>query len=89
MKAFKFSMVPRTRENNDVFITLNDNIYGIHSKRVNPSMYKRHDVACTSLQRRVNVMSPLKRKFSLSFVIYTVYSLTVDTKLLPKFVLFE
>ena len=25
----------RTRENTDVFITLDDNIYGIHSKRVN------------------------------------------------------
>ena len=35
MKTFKFSLVPRTRENTDVFITLDDNIYGIHSKRVN------------------------------------------------------
>ena len=35
MKTFKLSLVLRTRENTDVFITLDDNIYGIHSKRVN------------------------------------------------------
>ena len=35
MKTFKFSLVLRTRENTDVFITFDDNIYGIHSKRVN------------------------------------------------------
>ena len=36
MKTFKFLLVLRTRENTDVFITLDDNIYGIHSKRVYP-----------------------------------------------------
>ena len=35
MKTFKFSVVLRIRENTDVFITLDDNIYGIHSQRVN------------------------------------------------------
>ena len=35
MKTFKFSLVLRTRENTDVFISLDDNIYSIHSKRVN------------------------------------------------------
>ena len=35
MKTFKFSLVLRTRENTDVFITLDESIYGIHSKRVN------------------------------------------------------
>ena len=35
MKTFKLSLVLRTRENIDVFITLDDNIYGIYSKRVN------------------------------------------------------
>ena len=35
MKTFKFSLVLRTRENTDVFIILDDYIYGIHSKRVN------------------------------------------------------
>ena len=35
MKTFKFSPVLRTRENTDVFISLDDNIYGIHSKRIN------------------------------------------------------
>ena len=35
MKTFKFSLVLRTRENTDVFISLEDNIYGIHSKRIN------------------------------------------------------
>ena len=35
MKTFKFSLVLRTRENTDVFITLDENIFGIHYKRVN------------------------------------------------------
>ena len=35
MKTFKFSLVLRTRENTDVFITLDKNIYSSHSKRVN------------------------------------------------------
>ena len=35
MKTFKFPLVLRTRENTNVFITLDENIYGIHSKRVN------------------------------------------------------
>ena len=35
MKTFKFSHVLRTPENTDVFNTLNENIYGIHSKGVN------------------------------------------------------
>ena len=35
MKTFKLSLVLHTRENTDVFITLDDNIYGIHRKRVN------------------------------------------------------
>ena len=33
MKTLKFSLVLRTRENTAVFITLDENIYGIHSKR--------------------------------------------------------
>ena len=35
MKTFKFSLVLCTRENTDVFISLDDNIYGIHSKSIN------------------------------------------------------
>ena len=35
MKTFKFSLVLHTRENTDVFITLDENVYGVHSKRVN------------------------------------------------------
>ena len=35
MKTFKFSLVLRTREYTDVFITFDENIYGIHNKRVN------------------------------------------------------
>ena len=35
MKTFKFSLMLCTRENIDVFITLNESIYGIQSKRVN------------------------------------------------------
>ena len=34
MKTFKISLALRTRENTDVFITLDDNIYGIRSIRV-------------------------------------------------------
>ena len=33
--TFKFSLLFRTRENTDGFITLYDNVYGIHNKRVN------------------------------------------------------
>ena len=44
MKTFKFSLVLRTRENTDVFITLDDNIYGIHSKRVNILYLLIHEV---------------------------------------------
>ena len=35
MKTFKLSLVLRTRENTDVFITLDENIVDIHFKRVN------------------------------------------------------
>ena len=35
MKTFKFSLVLRTLENTVVFITLDENIYGIHRKTVN------------------------------------------------------
>ena len=35
MKTFKYLLVLRTRENTDIFITLDDNIYGIHNQRVN------------------------------------------------------
>ena len=35
MRTFNFSLVLRTRENIEVFITLDENIYGIHNKRVN------------------------------------------------------
>ena len=35
MKTFKFSLVLHSRENTDVFNTVDDNIYGIHRKRVN------------------------------------------------------
>ena len=49
MKIFKFSLLLRTRENTDVFITLDDNVYGIHSKRVNilymPHSYGRNITA--------------------------------------------
>ena len=41
MKTFKFSLVFRTRENTDVVISLDDNIYGIHSKRIN-ILYLKH-----------------------------------------------
>ena len=41
MKTFKFSLVLRTRETTDVFITLDENIYGIHGKRVN-ILYVQH-----------------------------------------------
>ena len=32
MKTFEFLLVLRTRENTDVFITLDDNVYGIPAK---------------------------------------------------------
>ena len=33
MKTFKFSLVLRTRENTDFFISLDDNIYGIPQQK--------------------------------------------------------
>ena len=36
MKTSKFSLVLHTRENTDGFITLDENIYGIHSKSKYP-----------------------------------------------------
>ena len=48
MKTFKFSLVLRTRENTDVFISLDDNIYGIHSKRINILYVWRWAVPCSS-----------------------------------------
>ena len=33
MKTFKFSLVLCTRENIDIFIILDENIYGIYNKR--------------------------------------------------------
>ena len=35
MKTFKFSLMLHTRENTDVYITLDVNIYSIHITRVN------------------------------------------------------
>ena len=35
LKTFKFSLVLQTRENIHVFFTLDEHIYGIHSKTVN------------------------------------------------------
>ena len=49
MKTFKFSLVLRTRENTDVFITLDDNNYDFHSKRVNilyvPTIFLRSEIS--------------------------------------------
>ena len=56
MKTFKFSLVLRTRENTDVFITLDDNIYGIHIKRVN-ILYILSSVMKTSVFSRVRSTS--------------------------------
>ena len=39
MKTIKISLVLRTRENTDVFVILDENIYGIQSKRVNTSIW--------------------------------------------------
>ena len=55
MKTFTFSLVLRTRENIDVFITLDENIFGIHSKRVNIVYILLGNI----LHRLVNVMYSL------------------------------
>ena len=39
MKVFKFSLVLCTRENPDVFITLEENIYSIHHKKSKYPIY--------------------------------------------------
>ena len=41
MKTFKFSLVLRTRENADVFITLDDNIYGINISSIYYTISKK------------------------------------------------
>ena len=41
MKTFKFSHMLRTRENTNVFITLNENIYDIHRQRMT-ILYHNH-----------------------------------------------
>ena len=62
MKTFKFSLVLRTRENTDVFISLDDNIYGIHSKRINILYLKPWrciDVKATLYKRNVSAWGVL------------------------------
>ena len=54
MKTFKFPLVLRTRENTDVFISLDDNIYGIHSKSKYPLYIEIIDA-----QRRTSTEEPL------------------------------
>ena len=74
MKTFKFSLVLRTREKTDVFITLDDNIYGIHSKRVN-ILYVLHWETSRLLtfaelaQRVLNVKNSLFRVDTLLYFI--------------------
>ena len=58
METFKYSLKLRTRESTDVFITLDDNIYGIHSKRVNILYVK------TSIYY---IFSEVYRNFSVNF----------------------
>ena len=51
MKTFKISLALRTRENTDVFITLDDNIYGIRSIRVN-ILYLDHGEATEKKKKK-------------------------------------
>ena len=46
MKTLKFSLVLRTRDTTDTFITLDENMYGSHSKIVN-ILY----VICTMMKK--------------------------------------
>ena len=54
MKTFKLLFVLRTRENTDVFITLDENINGIHSKRVNILYIFSflHEIICCSTHQK-------------------------------------
>ena len=67
MKTFKFSLVLRTRENTDVFITLDDNNYGIHSKRENILYVRRPLGAIKSAKMQFLAGIPFAHQTLLSF----------------------
>ena len=73
MKTFKFSLVLRTRENTDVFITLDDNIYGIHRKRVNilyvPAGQCHHNVTLKSTRCRYIAATSKRRCIDVVFLL--------------------
>ena len=66
MKTFKFSLVLHTCENNFLFITLDENIYGIHSKKRLSS---------------VNTIFTLNSKYWTPFIIIVCLSLLTMTSL--------
>ena len=78
MKTFKFSLVLRTRENTDVFITLDDNIYGIHGKRVNirylPLFYLK---TLTSIA--TTMISPLHRPLFVRIFCHSGNIINIDS----------
>ena len=59
MKTFKFWLVLRPRENTDVFITLDEISYGIHSQKSSYPPYA-FDIASTLMRRCIKVMCPLE-----------------------------
>ena len=78
MKTFKFSLVLRTRENTDVFITFDENIYGIHSKRVNilyifPLESPRIIAVSVYYTKLIRTQTMFSCNSSLSFVSYGVF----------------
>ena len=69
LKSIKFSLVFHTRENTDVFITLDKNISGIHFKRVNnlcmsSDCYTIYDRSVIKLQEHTNYMRNANSTYS-------------------------
>ena len=69
MKTFKFSLVLRTRENTDVFISLDDNIYGIHSKKSKYPLYFHQIYTDFTADNKINC-----------FRLYSIYLMNLSTK---------
>ena len=66
MITFTFSLVLRTRENTDVFIILDENVFGIHSKRVN-ILYLFSQKTAFDISRKLSPLETICMKCQIMF----------------------